>query len=176
MFSFLKLIFTRNILIFLFLLLSFLILLAVIYPARVNYKERIENNSIKGNMRILGNLMKDCLLIKIENSLNLNESNIYPKNFYFDETCKKNLSKNILESIRNKYKNSSKLEDIFTQYETYLKSFNRKAYSGYFLCKPIISSSSGFIDSYNLFYVDVNGDILINKETGDLIYIEVTIS
>lgn len=125
-------------------------------------------------MRILGNLMKDCLLIKIENSLNLNESNIYPKNFYFDETCKKNISKNILESIRNKYKNSSKLEDIFTQYETYLKSFNRNAYSGYFLCKPIISSSSGFIDSYNLFYVDFNGDILIDKETGNLIFIEVT--
>lgn len=176
MFSFLKLIFTRNILIFLFLLLSFLILLAVIYPARVNYKERTENNIIKGNMHILENLMKDCLFIKISNSSNLDSRTLYPKNFYFDEICKKNLNKNILGSIKNKYKNSSKLEDIFTQYETYLKSSNRKVYAGYFLCKPVISSTSGFIDSYNLFYVDVNGDILINKETGDLIFIEVTIS
>ena len=119
--------------------------------------------------------MEECLLIKIENSSNLTESNLYPQKFYFDKLCKKNISKHTLENIRNKYKNSFKLENILTEYKIYLKSSNKKNYVGYFLYKPIINLDSGFIDRYNLFYVDINADILINKETGDLIYIEVVL-
>ncbi len=147
--------------------------MAIFYPSWINHKERSERSNLRANINTISYLMEQCLVLKSMNTKNLTLENLNPKQFYFDDFCKKDISKSKLETIKNKYKNSIRLEDILTNYNNYLKSKNKKEYSGYFLYKTMIDINSNSVDKYELFYVDANGDILINPETGDIISSEV---
>lgn len=167
----LKSIFTRKIIVFLIIIFCSLTLLAIIFPSAYKAQERAERAVIKSQMLTLGSFIENCLLKYINTSTNLTEYNSYPDILNFNKLCKDEQ----WSDLKNKFNNSDKPNNIVTNYNTYLKSRNRKEFAGYFLYQPIQLNNSNINRGYRIFYINKDGEIFKNEESGEVVFVDVSI-